>query len=145
MIVNHIGLCVTDVDASARFYEALGFERKLDLDLPDEPADKLIGLAPPIGLKAVYLVNGPVVLELMRFAGHPPAGPNGRTIDELGLTHLSIGVDDLAAAKQSVVDAGGVVDEDTDVGAAVMVRDPDGQLIELLLKDFRPVVPGETG
>ena len=141
MIVNHVGLCVRDLDTSARFYEALGFENALDMEVPDHPAHRLLRLPAPVGLRAVYLTNGSFVLELLAFAGHPPTPRPDRTMTDVGLTHLSIGVDDLEAAKDAVAAAGGAVLDDTDVGVAVMVRDPDGQLIELLDVRYRPVTP----
>ena len=100
--------------------------------VPDQPADRLLRLPAPVGLRAVYLTNGSFVLELLAFAGHPPTPRPDRTMSDVGLTHLSIGVDDLEAAKDAVAAAGGAVLDDTDVGVAVMVRDPDGQFLELL-------------
>jgi predicted enzyme related to lactoylglutathione lyase len=41
-------------------------------------------------------------------------------------------VDDVAAVCARVADHGGEVLDDTNLGVAVMIRDPDGQLIELL-------------
>lgn len=141
MIVNHVGLRVRDLDTSIRFYEALGFEQSLAMDVPDESVHRLVRVPAPVGLRAVYLVNGPFVLELLGFSEHPPAARPERVLTDAGLTHLSIGVDDLEAAKDLVAANGGAVLDDTDVGAAVMVRDPDGQLVELLDVRFRPVTP----
>jgi predicted enzyme related to lactoylglutathione lyase len=53
-------------------------------------------------------------------------------MDEPGLTHLSFTVEDLPAALEAVRDHGGQVLDGTDIGLAVMARDPDGQLLELL-------------
>ena len=58
--------------------------------------------------------------------------PRARVVNEPGLTHLSLGVDELEPALAAVVDHGGEVLDDTDIGVAVFVRDPGGQLIELL-------------
>ncbi|MCW2573610.1 MAG: glyoxalase/bleomycin resistance protein/dioxygenase, partial [Frankiales bacterium] len=55
-----------------------------------------------------------------------------RPFTEPGLTHLSLTTDDLPGVLDRVRACGGEVLADTDIGAAVMVRDPDGQLIELL-------------
>ena len=140
MIVNHVGLRVSDLDRASRFYQALGFTESLAMDLPDEPAHRLLRVSAPAGLRAVYLTNGAFVLELLGFEHHP-ADPVDRAMTDTGLTHLSIGVDDMAAAKAAVVDAGGEVLDDSDVGVAVMVRDPDGQLLELLDVAYRPVTP----
>jgi catechol 2,3-dioxygenase-like lactoylglutathione lyase family enzyme len=110
------------------------------MDVPDEPAHRLVRVTPPVGLKAVYLTNGPFVLELLDFSEHPSA-PVDRAMIDTGLTHLSLGVDDVAAAGALVTEHGGEVLDDTDVGVAVMVRDPDGQLIELVDIAYRPVTP----
>jgi catechol 2,3-dioxygenase-like lactoylglutathione lyase family enzyme len=140
MIVNHIGLRVSDLERSIRFYGALGFEESMAMDVPDDATAQLLQVPAPVGLRAVYLTNGPFVLELLAYEHHP-AGPVERTMTDTGLTHLSIGVDDVAAAKVAAAGHGGEVVEATDVGVAVMVRDPDGQLIELLDVRYRPVTP----
>ncbi len=142
MIVNHVGLRVTDIARSTRFYEALGFEVTLDQELPDEATRTLTQLEPPIGLRAVYLVNGSFVLELLAYdPEHHPGGRIDRNLADTGLTHLSLGVDDVEATKAVIVDHGGEILEDSDVRVAVMARDPDGQLLELLRTDLRPVTP----
>lgn len=141
MIVNHVGLRVSDLERSSRFYGALGFTEALSMDVPDEPMHRLVRVAPPAGLRAVYLTNGPFVLELLAFEHHA-AGRVERAMTDTGLTHLSIGVTDLDAAKAAVAGHGGEVLDDTDVGVAVMVKDPDGQMIELLDAAYRPVSPG---
>jgi predicted enzyme related to lactoylglutathione lyase len=61
-----------------------------------------------------------------------------------GLTHLSIAVADIAAAQEAVVAAGGKVVADPGGGFACMVRDPDGQLIELVNERVRPVPVNEA-
>ena len=90
-------------------------------------------VAPPVGLRAVYLERDGWVLELLHFdrPGNEPA--RRRSFTEPGLTHLSLTVDDLSSACALVTEHGGEVLEETDVsGMAIMVRDPDGQLLELL-------------
>jgi lactoylglutathione lyase len=65
-----------------------------------------------------------------------------RTMNEPGLTHLSISVDDIAATCVKVVELGGEVLADTNYGGmAVFVRDPDGQLLELLPTSYRTRLP----
>lgn len=140
MIVNHVGQRVRGLAAAQAFYEALGFTFAKRLSVPDDPTHRLVGVTPPCGLEVVYLTNGAFVLELMAFTAHDTP-PNERVMTDGGLTHLSIGVEDLAAAKDVVVAAGGSIVEGSDVGMACMVRDPDGQLVELLDLRFRPVAP----
>lgn len=139
MDVSHIGVRVRDLDASVKFYGALGFAEVKRLTVPDRVAEGLLGLAPPIGFEAVYLRNGGVVLQLLTFSGHPAPEEPERGMVGAGLTHLSIAVADLTAAKDAVTAAGGAVVADPGGGFACMVRDPDGQLIELVNERVRPV------
>ena len=145
-VVNHIGHCVTDLDRARRFYtELFGFTVERELAVPDTPADRLLRIAAPLGMTAVYLRRGDFVLELMRFDRPGNPGVRGRVMNEPGLTHLSFSVDDVAATAARVTEYGGEVLSDTDVGAAVFVRDPDGQLIELLPMAYRRALDGRAG
>jgi catechol 2,3-dioxygenase-like lactoylglutathione lyase family enzyme len=91
-------------------------------------------LSPPLGMTASYLRRDGLVLELLYFAGAgaAPLPYRERVMNEPGLTHISISVDDIDATCGQVVEYGGAVLDDTNIGAGVFVRDPDGQLIELL-------------
>jgi catechol 2,3-dioxygenase-like lactoylglutathione lyase family enzyme len=131
--VNHVGLCVRDLDRSLRFYvELLGFEVVGELEPPDDPTATLLRLDPPVGLRAVYLERDGFRLELLAYADREPVEPRARAMDEPGLTHLSIGADDHRGLVDRVEAYGGTVLRDSDIGVAVFVRDPDGQLIEIL-------------
>jgi predicted enzyme related to lactoylglutathione lyase len=82
------------------------------------------------------------VLELMQFtAPGATAAYRPRPMNEPGLTHLSISVDDLRATAQKAVELGGQVVEQSDIGGALFVRDPDGQLLELLPRGYRDTLP----
>jgi catechol 2,3-dioxygenase-like lactoylglutathione lyase family enzyme len=138
-VLNHTGVCVSDADRSVRFYtEVFGFQYWREFEAPDELAAPLLGLAPPLDHYNVYLRLGSFVLELLVFRGAtPPHAPAvRREMNELGLTHLSISVPDIPATCAKVVEHGGTVEAATDIGLAVMVRDPDGQLIELLTMEY---------
>ncbi|MGE2731820.1 VOC family protein [Mycolicibacterium vaccae] len=139
MNVSHIGLRVRDLKRSKAFYEALGFEEVKRLTMPDEMAQSLVGLEPPIGFEAAYLRNGGVVLQLLTFSGHPAPDEPERGLLGAGLTHMSIAVTDMAAAQAAVTAGGGGVVSDPGGGFVCMVRDPDGQLLELVSERVRPV------
>ena len=136
---NHLGHCVTDLARSRRFYEeVLGFVHQRDLEVPDGPASQLLRVPSPVGMTAAYLERDGLVLELLHFARDDNDPRRDRSFTEPGLTHLSFSVDDIPAACAKVVELGGEVLHDTDLGGlAVMVRDPDGQLLELLPMSYR--------
>ncbi|HEX6569428.1 MAG TPA: VOC family protein [Acidimicrobiales bacterium] len=133
-VVNHVGLCVTDLDRSRRFYEQVfGCTHRDDLRVPDAAASRLLRVAEPVRLTAVYLERDGFVLELLHFARDGNAPRRDRSFTEPGLTHISFSVGDVAVTCAKVAALGGEVLADTDVGGrAIMVRDPDGQLLELL-------------
>ena len=131
-VVNHVGIGVTDLARAQRFYtEVLGFEVDRVLHVPDTASGPFLGIDPPVNLTAVYLARDAFVLELLHFdrPGNQPAAD--RTFTQPGLTHLSFSVDDLPAALEQVVALGGTVVTSTG-GQAAIVRDPDGQLLELM-------------
>jgi lactoylglutathione lyase len=142
-IYNHTGQVVSDLERAKRFYrEVLGFTFWYEITPPDGPTAKLSGLTPPLGLTASYLTLDGFVLELMHYSADGLTAPfRPRTMNEPGLTHLSISVDDVRATATKVAAYGGSIIEESDVGAAIFVRDPDGQLIELLPAAYRDHLP----
>jgi lactoylglutathione lyase len=122
-VLVHVGLTTRDMDRSRRFYtDALGFVFDRDLHMTGDQVDGLLRLDQKSDLHAVYLRLGAFTLELMQF---DPAADAGA-----GVRRLSIAVADMPATLGRVVAAGGVVV--SHIGRACIVRDPDGQLIELL-------------
>ena len=136
---NHVGQCVTDLERSKRFYcELFGFTLEREINPPDESSAQLMGLTPPLAMTAAYLVRDGLVLELLHYAAAGQTQPfRARTMNEPGLTHLSVSVDDIDEVCARVPEYGGEVVAATHIGAAVFVRDPDGQLLELLPMGYR--------
>lgn len=131
-VFNHVGQCVTDLERARRFYvELFGFTEIRTLQPPDDPSAKLLRLAPPLAMTALYLQRDGFVLELLHFAGRPAQPYRPRTMDEPGLTHMSLSCD-LERVVPRIAEYGGEVLTDTDIGGGLFVRDPDGQLLELL-------------
>lgn len=139
---SHLGHCVADLERSRRFYvELLGFTEVADIRPPDESSAKLMRLTTPLGLNAVYLRRDGLLLELLHYEHHGTRPVRPRTLDEPGLTHISVWVEDgdaYSALLEQVPAYGGEVLTDTDLGLACMIRDPDGQLIEVLGRPFDP-------
>ncbi|BBZ40284.1 VOC family protein [Mycobacterium conspicuum] len=139
---NHVGLCVADGARSRRFYEnVLGFQFWWELDPPDGPTAQLVQLPPPLGVHATYLVRDGFVLELMDYSKRQVHAGSERVMDQIGLTHISLSVSDLAGALEKVVEFGGAVVDATVTEAMAMVRDPDGQLLELLSDGWLSALP----
>jgi catechol 2,3-dioxygenase-like lactoylglutathione lyase family enzyme len=140
--VSHIGVCVSDLERSLRFYcDVLGFVRSTtmpDVHVEGEPSDTLLRLR-GVDLRAVYLERDGFRLELLSYASpRSPASAPRRTMNDLGFTHLSVKVPDVAAALDALERLGMEVDRDTtiEVGGttvAAFVRDPDGLPIELVI------------
>ena len=132
VVFNHVGQCVTDLERARRFYvELFEFEEVRELHPPDDPSATLLRLDTPLGMTALYLRRGTFVLELLHFSGHPARRYQPRVMNDPGLTHLSLSCD-LERVVARVGELGGEVLADTDIGFGVFVRDPDGQLLELL-------------
>lgn len=141
-VFNHVGLCVTDRERSRRFYEGLlGFQFWWELDPPDGATSQLVGLPEPLGVHATYLVRDGFVLELMDYSKRQVHAGSERVMDQIGLTHISLSVSDLPGVLAQVAEFGGaVVDSSVSAGAA-MIRDPDGQLLELLSDGWLKALP----
>jgi predicted enzyme related to lactoylglutathione lyase len=142
-VYNHTGQVVTDLERSKRFYqEVFGFAPWYEITPADEMTAKLNCLEPPLGITASYLVLDGFVLELMAYSVQGALAPyRPRTMNEPGLTHLSISVDDVQATAKKAVEYGGEVIEASDIGVALFIRDPDGQLLELLPVSYRDRLP----
>jgi len=142
-IYNHTGQVVTDLERSKRFYqEVFGFRFWYEIQPPDEGTAKLNCMEPPLGVTASYLTLDGFVLELIHYGADGAVHDyQPRTMADPGLTHVSISVDDVRATAAKVVEHGGEIIEESDVGLALFVRDPDGQLLELLPADYRDRLP----
>jgi catechol 2,3-dioxygenase-like lactoylglutathione lyase family enzyme len=146
--VTHVGIGVSDLERSTRFYrDLLGFDVLSELEIGGEPTDVLLELEGS-ELHAVYLERDGLRLELLHFAAPKRRRDRlPRKMDDLGFTHFSIRVRDLEVCLRALRAAGVVVRDRTrldfpEVGAgAVMIEDPDGLLIELVQSPGDPAQP----
>lgn len=140
--VSHIGVCVSDLERSIRFYcDVLGFVRSAtmaDVHVEGEPSDSLLGLR-DVKLHAVYLERDGFRLELLHYdRPKSPSRAPERTMNDLGFTHLSVKVPDVKVALEKLEALGVEIDRSTviEMGGltvAAFVRDPDGLGIELVI------------
>ncbi len=138
--VSHLGICVSDLAASLRFWcDGLGFAEVASHEVGPEfgPLMELEGVA----LSSRMVHRDGLTIELLAFASPAPVGPAvRRPMNQLGLTHLSLRVDDIDAVAAAVEAAGGTVVRATrtalDLGGTpldfVFCTDPDGVRIELM-------------
>ncbi|MER3452131.1 MAG: hypothetical protein C4344_00005 [Acidimicrobiia bacterium] len=148
MRYSHTGQVVRDLARSEHFYAgALGFEKVFELTVEGDQPARLLRLPGEVRMRAVYLRRDGLVLELMEFATPALVEPDRTPVmNEPGLTHISLVVDDLDAACAAVEAHGGRVLADTRLPTAVFVQDPDAQLVELLGPEARmPFVPDASG
>jgi catechol 2,3-dioxygenase-like lactoylglutathione lyase family enzyme len=137
--MTHIGICVSDLERSLRFYrDLLGFRHRSELHIQGPPADTLLRLR-DLDLQAVYLERDGTRIELLRYVSPGAVGDGSpRAMNARGLTHLSLRVDSVVDTLAALRAAGTTVLDDTLIeipafgAAAVFVCDPDGTLIELV-------------
>ena len=135
--VSHIGLCVSDLEVSLCFYrDLLGFRERDRLEVQGDLASRLLQLA-DVDLVAVYLERDGLTLELLHYRNpESVAGERARPMHQHGFTHLSLQAEDPSAVLGGFRDAGVEVLESTivkvgDVVVAFLLRDPDGQTLEI--------------
>jgi len=137
---SHFGICVSDLERSLKFYcEALGFAPAESHTVGAE-FGRLMELD-GVALRSQFVRREGIVIELLHFSSPDPIGdPVRRPMNQLGLTHLSVRVDDVDAVAATVENLGGTVLVDTRTtfdlsGVAldfVYCTDPDGVRIELM-------------
>lgn len=136
---SHVGICVSDLDRSTRFYcEGLGFEvsTRYDLDSDEMPGlDRSLEIEGPIKLTSQMIVLGGMRIELLYYPGRARQGAPSSSRGLLGLTHLSFSVDKVDEAAARLVEYGGTILETTrsNVGVVLLfLTDPDGTRVELM-------------
>lgn len=133
---SHVGLCVSDLGRSLRFYcDGLGFAKAEAHEIHNEFADTL-EVPRDVVLTSQFIRRGDLGLELLCFHAPGHRGSPAAHRNELGLTHLSFVVADLDATAAALVAAGGTIlaptrttSDDVDL---LFLSDPDGTRVELM-------------
>lgn len=139
-VFSHFGICVSDLARSVRFYcDALGFEKAEAHEIGTEFA-RLMDFD-EVSVTSQFVRRDTTAIELLAFHHPAPFGSlERRAVNQLGLTHLSFRVRDVAGTVARVVELGGAVVEtsrtEIDLGGAalefVYCTDPDGVRVELM-------------
>jgi catechol 2,3-dioxygenase-like lactoylglutathione lyase family enzyme len=133
-----VGLVVSDLDRATKFYtEALGFKAEGDVH-PIPPAlAKLLEQPADMDMKIRFLTKDGVKIELITFANPKVEGSGQRRkMNQAGLSHLAVAVDDFDATVAAIKANGGKLVEETlfappGAGKFAFATDPDGTRIEI--------------
>jgi len=137
---SHLGICVSDLDASLRFYcDGLGFTEAGAHDVGEEFG----GLMEVAGvhLRSRMITKDGVTIELLGFDAPGVTGDGSRRpMNQRGLTHLSLRVEDVEATAATIESLGGTVVRSTRTTIPfgestldfVYCTDPDGVRVELM-------------
>jgi lactoylglutathione lyase len=141
---SHVGVCVSDLERSTRFYvNVLGFEELFTMPMGDEVAATM-EIGPPVRFESRMLQRGDVRVELLHWTEPEASGDRERRpMDRFGLTHLCFRVEDIDDLVDAAVAAGGTVHRQTHtvlegqgVGGGpvqlLYLTDPDGTRIECM-------------
>ncbi len=137
MNLNHVGICVVDLQRSIEFYRAhLDMELIYHAQFSGPQYEAVMALSDARGHMCV-LKNHTVQLELFQFEHPGPSGsPAAETMANRGISHFGVEVDDIDVTYQRLVAAGvcchSPVLEFKGGMRATYVRDPDGNVFELL-------------
>jgi predicted enzyme related to lactoylglutathione lyase len=136
--ISHLGICVSDLERSATFYtEVLGFEPQSSATI-GAPFDVLTGL-PGLRCKIAFFLKQGLRIELLQMEQPVPTGDGSlRPMNALGLTHITVVVDDLDTMAERIEKAGGSIHPETRVqsaaGQLMFGADPDGVRLELWVR-----------
>jgi lactoylglutathione lyase len=135
--VSHVGICVSDLDRSLAFYrDGLGFSPTMAHTVGAEFA-KLMEVD-GVALRSQFVARDGLTIELLAYDSPGVTGDGSRRpMNQLGLTHINLRVDDIETVAAAIAAHGGTVLSDTrttfgDVMDFVYCTDPDGVRIELM-------------
>ena len=145
---SHVGLCVSDLKASMRFYcDGLGFEVSDGYDLDSTTVlglDAALEVPGPAVLRSQMIVLDGLKIELLHYTSPTVDGTPSARRNQRGLTHLSFWVDDVDAAIERLLACGGTLLPATRQSPGVdlvFVADPDGSRVELMQRPATPTPP----
>lgn len=139
--VSHLGICVSQLERSQRFYtEVFGFRVCARLEPGRELAD-LVGLHGELAMKCQFLEKDGLLIELVEYTQPGAvAAESPQRANRIGYTHLSFRVQNADEIAEKMIAFGGQLHRQTRIadpflglsGVFVFGSDPDGTRIELM-------------
>jgi catechol 2,3-dioxygenase-like lactoylglutathione lyase family enzyme len=148
--IDHIGIAVSDMDRSVRFYGALFDAQPLQrVEWRGKDAEPIAAMAgrPGLELDAVFfqIPHTNSILELVKWLNMTDQPVANYAAEAIGGLHLGLFVEDMDAALERLRAIGAQVGTPVDLthgaykgGRAVYFRDPDGALLQLMAVTQRP-------
>jgi len=135
----HLVLTVSELDRSVRFYrDVLGLLFEGEAQVEGGPAVGMLEL-PEASFRQAALWKAGLCLLLREYRAPKALPKRGGAMNQLGFTHLSFNVHDLPGTLEAarrfgveMMDDTALVMDPAQPPVAIFLRDPDGQLIELL-------------
>lgn len=134
--IHHYGIVVSDLDRSIRFYrDVLGFELERRFEADPDAFGELLGVG-RTRAELAFLDGGTAKVELEAHEGSDVRVADVADPTDVGRPHLCLEVEDIEAVYREHVDDVDFVTPPgraSDSGAVIVyLRDPDGNLIELI-------------
>ncbi len=133
--LQHVGISVSDLDRSIRFYrDAFGLEVVVQHGFSGELYEKILAIEGACG-RVALLKKGNLTLELFEFVP-PPQGTLGkRSVAEYGISHFCVEVTNIAEEYERLRAHGVPFHcaplDFSGIATATYGRDPDGNVFEL--------------
>ena len=128
--IHHVGISVSDIEKTAKFYRYFGFEEVADFTAEDG------------SFRIKHLKLGDFIIELFWFSDHLP--PIRKDLwDDLkinGYRHIALKVDDIHKTLEKLKEDQ-IAEKDTKVNKGrtgilyFFIRDPDGNFVEIVQDD----------
>ena len=137
---HHIGICVTDLERSLRFWcDGLGFETTMVPPVGSEWSDAL-EVGGEVEFTAHFIAKDGFSFELLHYRTPGSFGQASGKRNQVGFTHLAVDVDDLDAEIARLEWCGGTLLPSTRTKFSspegtvelAFVADPDGVRVELI-------------
>jgi len=137
---HHIGICVTDLEASLRFWvDGMGFNTTMVTEVGNEWG-RALEVPGEVQCTAHFLEKDGFEFELLHYRSPGSFGEASANRNHIGFTHLAVYVDDIDKEIEHLVSCGGTVlsDTRTKIGEGaysmelVFLADPNGVRVELM-------------